>query len=275
MKTTQPEKKWQTKLQAGARRLLDTFLENTEQSNLPHAFLFLGPKGVGKNKLANEFIQKVFVSLGIKPEILEYNFTDSPDIESLRELVSYSSLTSLGSKKIFVLRNFHLASTNSANSLLKTLEEPSRGSMFVLISDNNTALPTVMSRCIVVRCFPQSNSEQVSGLPENLQAALSGYPELAGDLIQNVELVPVLSEYLESLKSKDMSLIPKLADMEDADLKILIQLWIEHLKQKLQANINLALTVSNLRAAEQAKFDLSKNYNTKLVLQQFFIETKV
>lgn len=271
----QNDTKWGSDGQKGAKHLLSTFLRSEQGHSMPHAFLFLGPSGVGKKKLATEFVEKYFQVIDVKPEVLEYDFVESPSIENLRELISLTSLTSIGSKKVFILKNFHLASIGSINSLLKTLEEPSPSSMFVLISDQNTSLPTIMSRCIVVRCFPSSQSVSNLDLPKNLSSLLVGYPELAKQLIEMPGELDEISEHLERLKSRDLTLISKLSDFEPERLSLLIQLWIEYLKQNLESNLNLQNTITNLKVATQTKFDLSKSYNTKLVLQQFLLETKV
>lgn len=261
---------WQTQGQLGAKQLLESFLNPKASGSLPHAFLFLGPEGIGKYNLAKEFAQNIFTTLGEASEILEYDFEESPSVESLREIIGFSSLTSIGQKKVFLLRNFEQASIGAVNSLLKTLEEPSTSSLFILVSNSNSTIPTIKSRCITVRCYPAKATSNAQSL---FHKAVAPYPLLAQKLEEFPETVQQLEENLQLLKSPNLTQVNTLSQQEPIFLKLLLQLWVELLKQDLEAT-NLLSTIHNLRVATQARFDLSKSYNTKLVLQQFILETK-
>ncbi len=284
-------KVWQTFGQEGAKRLLDNFLQNEKLDAMPHAFLFLGPEGVGKNLLAKEFAQKIdrtaklahsFKSNAtVNSDILEYDFSESGNVESLRELIGFSSLSSFGagSRKIFLIKNFHLATTASSNIMLKTLEEPSGNSIFLLVANSNKVLPTVMSRCIAVRCFPVKSMSDDSQLPQNLSIVLSQFPTLIEKLQSSSEQSQKLGELLGKLQNHDLNLINlnTLVDLEINDLKLLIKVWIYFLKDQLVSGLsssNMANVVNNLKVAQNTDLDLNRNYNTKLVLQQFLIQTK-
>ena len=266
---------WSTLGQNGAKQLLSNFLSLGSTDKLPHAFLFLGPMGVGKSNFAKEFARKTFEMRAAKPEIFEYDFNDNPSIESLRELISLSNLTSVGQKKVFILNNFQKASQSSVNSLLKTLEEPSSSSMFLLISNSNRVLPTVMSRCIVVRCFSVSGQDSSLDLPLSLQELVSPYPQLSERLSKDEDLANLLSDNMAFLQKGGLSIVNKLSDLESDQLTLLLQLWTEYLKQKLHAGENIETNINNLKVASRTRNEIQKSFNTKLVLQQFLLETKV
>lgn len=266
---------WSTLGQNGAKQLLSNFLSLGSIDMLPHAFLFLGPMGVGKSNFAKEFARKTFEMSGAKPEIFEYDFNDNPSIESLRELISLSSLTSVGQKKVFILNNFQKASQSSVNSLLKTLEEPSSSSMFLLIANSNRVLPTVMSRCIVVRCFSVSGQDSSVDVPVSLQELVSPYPQLSDRLSKDEDLANLLSDNLAFLQKGGLSIVNKLSDLESDQLTLLLQLWTEYLKQKLHSGENIETNINNLKVASRTRNEIQKSFNTKLVLQQFLLETKI
>lgn len=266
---------WEISGQVGAKIALESFLQSKSHDSLPHAFLFLGPKGVGKYKLAKEFAGKIFKDPDSKSEVFEYDFVTSPSLEELRDIIGFSSLTSSQSKKVFILNNFELASMGSVNSLLKTLEEPPASSMFIIVSNGNTVLPTIKSRCISIRCYPSTQDAVNSDLPKVVAEAVIGYPELAARLLESPELVSLLEDQLPRLKSPNLNQIIALSKLEPEQLQLLLQLWTMLLKQEIQQGSEPKPLIKKIRTAMQTHADLSKSFNTKLVLQQFLIETKI
>lgn len=275
---------WQTPGQAGAKHLLNNFLNFAHAGQTPHAFLFLGPRGVGKVSLALEFAHKLSFSgdstgsaVASRAEILEFDFAVSGSIQNLRELISFSGLTSIGSKKIFVLKNFDAASLAGSNVLLKTLEEPASSSMFLLVANSNRVLPTVMSRCVAIRCFPVDGAVAPSSLPKNLLAATQSYPTLAAELAGQPDRALMLGEFLSKLQARQLSLVDltRLIELSGEDLQLLAVLWIGVLKDRLADSArDLPSTVHNLKVAQNFSDDLKRSYNSKLVLQQFLIHTQ-
>lgn len=271
---------WATVGQSGAKRLLNSFL-TTDPERWPHAFLFFGPSGVGKFKLAQEFTAKLGESSGAALEHYEFDFAETNSLDELRELVHLASLTSAtGGKKIFLLRNFQLASTNSLNSLLKTLEEPSPSTMFFLIANSNSTLPTILSRVVPVRCFPVNSTDQITELPERVGQSLAGFPELAKLLVANPEFVEELETLLAQLdksahQARSLVMVSRLNELDTHQLQILLLLWMNRLRMKLVTTTPNAGLLNSLRAVQTAVEELGKNYNTKLVLQELLLQTKI
>ncbi|HMQ01489.1 MAG TPA: hypothetical protein PKD79_00235 [Candidatus Doudnabacteria bacterium] len=284
MKNTAKSKKnllWHTPGQFGAKAILTSFLQAKPGLALPHAFLFLGPSGIGKYKFAKEFAAKIHQSTNSAPEQYEFDFATTNSVGELRQLIAFSALTAAGnSKKIFLLRNFHLAQTSSLNILLKTLEEPAPSSLFLLISDKGGTLPTIMSRVVPVRCFPSWNETDAVGLSAMLVTAVRGYPELARDLTQNEPLAQKLEKILKQLQDAQsvgagLVLLSQLSDLEARELQLVMQLWANLLQQNLLVEPNQRQVARILRAVQTAHTELSYNFNTKLVLQELFIQSKV
>ena len=168
---------WQEELWSRIRTMADA-------GRLPHAFLMHGPAGLGKVQFARALAESLLcrqadaqglacggcdacalLRAGSHPDLhwCETEADESGErekgsigIEQIRELCRFLSLTShRHGRKIAVIRGAHRMNLNSANALLKTLEEPSESSLLILITEFPSRLPaTVLSRCQRLRCPP-------------------------------------------------------------------------------------------------------------------------
>ncbi|WP_273843024.1 ATP-binding protein [Rubrobacter calidifluminis] len=147
----------------GVRRLLSGALKSGDVS---HAYLFYGPEGVGKRTVALRFAAALVgegdravrgrIMHGLHPDVVEV----LPDgafttIGQVREVIrGASSRPFEGARRVFILRADTL-NLQSANALLKTLEEPEGETVFILLSTSREeVLPTVASRARGVRFDP-------------------------------------------------------------------------------------------------------------------------
>jgi len=158
-----------------ALRLLENALASGE---VAHAYLFYGPPGVGKRTAAYRF-GATLVSGGDKgaeDRALRSLHPDLSEIEpegrfttigQVREVVREATSRPFeGARRVFILRADTL-NVQAANALLKTLEEPEGGAVFVLLAASREGvLPTVASRAQAVRFDPVSKGEVVSFLME-------------------------------------------------------------------------------------------------------------
>jgi len=154
---------------------------------LAHAFLFVGPAGVGKAKTARAFAQLLLcerpqanagcgacgscrkVAAGRHPDLMVLE----PDgefikIEAVRGAGRFASLKPFeGQRKVLIVDPAHAMNEEAANALLKTLEEPSPETTLILIAESIHRLPgTIVSRCQRVAFGALA--------PEDLQALLVG-----------------------------------------------------------------------------------------------------
>lgn len=155
---------------------------------IAHAYLFTGPAGVGKQATALAFAQALNCEMGARCEVRGAEFNDAcgvcrscrnianglhPDvqviepngatvkIEQIRALEADAALVSYEAKwKVFILASAERMTEQAANALLKTLEEPAKGTVFILLTSTVSALlPTIVSRCQVVTFLPLPNGQ--------------------------------------------------------------------------------------------------------------------
>lgn len=133
------------------------------QRRVPHAVLLLGSAGLGK-RCAAAWLARQFLDLaggaipeypGKRPEHADLHWISPAEdkhvvgIDAIRDLVADLNLTSYeGGGKVAVIDPANAMTTNAANSLLKTLEEPPGNALLILVADRVGRIPaTIVSRC--------------------------------------------------------------------------------------------------------------------------------
>ena len=224
-----------------------------EQRVFHHAYLFTGPKGGGKTKVAHNFATQMFATNNWAPELLQFDFAEKNELSELRNLIQMSALTGNGSgRRVILFHNFELATTSAANMLLKTLEEPASSSIMILVANTARVLPTIMSRCVVVRFTGVINTQEQD-------------PEVSTWLTK-------ITEALQSGVGAQLLALVSLAELEASLLRKILTEWLQAQREFLGRR---ALAVNNCRVAQETLHALSTNRNTKLVLQDFFFKTKI
>lgn len=219
-----------------------------------HAYLFLGAKNTQKLAVAEEFIAQLYEQTGWTKEVLEFDFEVSASLDELRELLKKVSLTASGSnKRVVLIKNFEQATPAASSSMLKTLEEPAPSNIFILLANAAQVLPTIMSRCTIVRFTGLAGTQQ-----ELTQDEQNGFTNL-GRAFQAGLAERVLA-------------VSSLAELSNASLANVISQWLLQQKQQLGTS---PLAVVNCRVALETINALQTNRNTKLVLQDFFLKTKI
>ncbi|MBT9136702.1 MAG: DNA polymerase III subunit tau [Firmicutes bacterium] len=149
----------------GHRRVTEWLEGILASGRVGHAYLFLGAKGIGKAKVAENFAKGIVASgaLWPHPDILEVQSSgQSISILQMRELTKQALLTPLvAERKVYIVHQAEKLTVQAANSLLQTLEEPPPAVVFILLANAPSVLPTIMSRCQVVRFGTLSLEETV------------------------------------------------------------------------------------------------------------------
>ena len=172
----------------GHDRIVTLLRSNLRNGRFPHAFLFVGPDGVGKRTFARKLAQALLcernpealldpceacpgcvqAAAGTHPDLLEVARPEDRQelpIRVIRDLCAEFSLKpGRGIRKVAIVDDVDDMNDEAANAFLKTLEEPPPGAVLILIgSSAELQLETIVSRCQVTRFEP---------LPEQVLAEL-------------------------------------------------------------------------------------------------------
>jgi DNA polymerase-3 subunit delta' len=143
-----------------------------------HAYLFVGPMGVGKAQVARRFASGILcgaddacrrrVMRGLHPDVVlvEPDGRSAITVEQARNTVALANLAPIeGDRKIFILEEGGSMNDEAANALLKTLEEPTASTIFIVVAESEDDLPeTVASRCRTVVFGRVSEVDIATGL---------------------------------------------------------------------------------------------------------------
>jgi DNA polymerase III gamma/tau subunit len=139
-------------------------LKQKKESDFSGSFLLYGEKGINKLQIAKK-IASIFLNLdGEKilksPDFYFINSIESIKICEVRKLNKNLSLSSFNNYRVVVINNCHHLTKESANALLKAIEEPGKKVIFVLITDKiQKILPTIKSRCLCIYLGLESKNE--------------------------------------------------------------------------------------------------------------------
>ncbi len=153
----------------GQEHVTQTLTNAIEADRIAHAFLFSGPRGVGKTSAARilakglcceaqdgptarpcgECRQCVEITQGASTDVFEIDAASHTGVDNVREIIdNVRYMPSSARFKIYVIDEVHMLSTGAFNALLKTLEEPPPHVKFVLATTDPHRVPvTILSRC--------------------------------------------------------------------------------------------------------------------------------
>ncbi len=151
----------------GHERIRAYLARSLEGERIAHAYLFSGREGIGKRLVAREFVLALLeagekgeaerILKGIHPDFREMRPEKGTiSIDKVREAQEWLSLAPMeGKRKVLLMDQAHTMNRESANAFLKTLEEPPPSSTIILVTSMaNQLLPTILSRCQILRFSP-------------------------------------------------------------------------------------------------------------------------
>jgi DNA polymerase-3 subunit gamma/tau len=184
-----------------------------DKENIPHAFLFHGPRGCGKTTMG----RIVGNLLGCpEEEIQEYNTANLRGIETVRDIAEkcpYATLS--GNIRVYILDEVHRQTKDAQNALLKLLEEPPEDVYFILCTtEPESLLPTVSGRChsyLMKSLKPTEMTTLIDRILEKEKFNSKEYPTTIKKEIYRLA---------EGLPRNALILLDSVIDMDDEDLII-------------------------------------------------------
>jgi len=227
----------------GHKNILWYLQHSIVKGQLNHAYLFSGPQSIGKTTAAECFVSSLLCRVvhqqnqskqkhfpcdecisceqfqkGLHPDVYWVDIETDQKTGNIKKNISIAQIRELQSKlarrsflnsyKVAVISKAEKMTTEAANSLLKTLEEPSQKTILILLTSDSTKLPlTILSRCQILKFLPVAKVEITSFLHQrgverkkaSQLANLSlGRPGIAVKMSDDDNL---FSQYLEEVKT--------------------------------------------------------------------------
>ena len=226
----------------GHQQIVEQLQRTVASDRIAGAYLFVGPTGVGKERVARYFARLIFCQQDAQPPIVcgtclacrKVDSGNHPDLQfvrpegsllrigQIRELqkqIVYEPLEA--SRKVYILTDVERMNAEAENCLLKTLEEPPASSVLILLTSNiQTLLPTTRSRCQILQFHPMPTQELTAVLtdrfsvsPEQATALAIASGGAIGKAITQLEKGgPLTEEVPEILKETDLLAAFRLAE---------------------------------------------------------------
>lgn len=285
------------------------------QDRISHAYLFEGPTELGKTLVARTFAQILqcpenFCRRCLTCKQIEKSqhidtleFVDDGEslkIEEIRELLSHLSTTRQSRHKIIILQNTERMTPEATNALLKTLEEPMPGRIFLLTTTQKQQLmATLLSRVRILSFYPISEvtirTQMATWSPDLDEATLKtittfsmGKPSRTLKFLNEPdhlrfykELYEDILKHLKGSTSTERMLFveelnknPQEAQAVEAFLELFVHIVRGMMFEKLEGNENeypMNALFAMIDRLNQARFDLNHNVNQRLVLENLLI----
>jgi DNA polymerase-3 subunit delta' len=297
---------------ASHKQLMDEIIGHDKQINflqkqikfgkINHAYLFVGPKNLGKTRVANFFIKSLYCLADNKPcskcvnckQIIKRIHPDIFYVEpSEKGIITVSQAREIrrnlakkawnNNWKVVCVSDAHALNGQAANALLKTLEEPAKKQIIILIAEKISVIPaTILSRCQILKFLPVNKKsidnylyDKVDTKEERelISALANGFPEIAKKNLTNKKNLKKYQDTVyktlyffktKSLRAKieELDVLAKKSDSIKQFLPIWILLWRDMLLLKNNKNnfvIN-AFAIKELLA-------ISEKYTLEKILQ--------
>ncbi len=219
---------------------ITTTLKNAIKNNqLAHAFLFCGPRGVGKTTCArilaktinctnqtadgeacNTCNSCVSFDAGTSLNIHELDAASNNSVDDIRSLVEQVRFApQAGKYKVYIVDEVHMLSTSAFNAFLKTLEEPPPYAIFILATtEKHKILPTILSRCQIFDFKRITNNDTVMHLQEIVDKE---------DIKAEKAALQVIAQKSEGCMRDSLSILDKIVSFTNGTLTY--QNTLEHL----------------------------------------------
>jgi DNA polymerase-3 subunit gamma/tau len=223
----------------GQSHITTTLKNAIRNQQLAHAFLFCGPRGVGKTTCArilaktincenisadgeacNTCNSCVSFNEGTSLNIHELDAASNNSVDDIRALVEQVRFApQAGKYKVYIVDEVHMLSTSAFNAFLKTLEEPPSYAIFILATtEKHKILPTILSRCQIFDFRRITNNDTVDHLQEIADKE---------DIHAEKAALQVIAQKSEGCMRDSLSILDKIVSFTNG--KVSYQNTLEHL----------------------------------------------
>src|SRR5665213_2979970 len=234
----------------GQEHITQTLEQALKQGRISHAYLFTGPRGVGKNSVARILAHAIndlpYDDDSADLDIIEIDAASNRRIDEIRELRDKVYVAPTSAKyKVYIIDEVHMLTREAFNALLKTLEEPPAHAVFILATTDAHKLPdTIVSR---TQRFSFKPVEADKVAPHLIDIARTEKIKVSDEALQ------MLAEYGEGSFRDSISLLDQAGNQSDkielSDVQRLLGMPpAEAIEDLLTATISGAETASLMRA---------------------------
>ncbi len=274
----------------GHKNLFNNLIYLDQIQKFPNKILINGPKGIGKKILINHFLNYFYsknnnktydfkknelklnnnlsklISTNSHPNIFKIKKKIDKkivEIDQIREMIQFTNQTSFNNDRRFIIiEDINLLGINSANALLKSIEEPNNKTFYILVNNSEfRTLETIKSRCLEFKTN-LANKEVIEIVNYYFDSDM--YNDINLDFINNYNSPSFLISLVNFLKTNDLSL--KETNIEDL-LTYLIKNKLytsnEFIKEYLHLFIELFF-YKNINNTKKLSFKIKKYFYLKL-----------
>lgn len=273
----------------GNEQVKKTLIDAINSENVSHSYIFSGIEGIGKRQFAKEFVKNIMCIENGKCEekcdsCIKINANSNPDyteiepdgktikidqIRNMQEKVAEKPIIS--NKKAYIINDADLMSEESQNCLLKTLEEPPKYTIIILVvSNENKLLPTIKSRCVSVK-FNKISDEEIKKHINNIS---NEQIKLLGGSLKNIENIQEKEEeYNAILKVVETLQKGQLLDLlENADILYTNKDNILELLDYLNVILLEKRIIDPIIIVEETKHKIISNNNYEMSIDNMLIK---
>ncbi len=251
----------------GQEAIVKTLQTAIKQNRVAHAYLFTGTRGVGKTSTARLFAKALnavddkgkeqadvadAIMQGRDTDTIEIDAASNNSVDEARNLIANAAYRPLrGRKKVYIIDEVHMLTTQAFNALLKTMEEPPEHVVFILCTTETHKVPaTIQSRCQRFDFRPIAAATIAAHLAE----VLAGEKTSA-----EPELLHMVARLGNGSMRDSLSILDRL--LAAGDKKLTVKLLEELLglpDRTLVSNLVSAIAAGDASASLKASDDLSK-----------------